>query len=262
MIFSTVSKAKKETNLAYLGNINVSSKLAKNKKVSKQFTYILYLAPAKLSGYNVCPKATKECITGCLNTSGRVKMDNKNIIVNARIKKTKLFFEHREFFMKWLVNEIANAKRKAKKAGYGFSVRLNGTSDLNWNAYKVYDKNVFELFPDVQFYDYTKIVNKFNNIAPNYHLTLSYTGYNWEECNNVLSKGHNVAVVFNVKKGQALPETFNGYPVIDGDLTDYRPDDQKGVIVGLRWKEIRDRKINDYVKNSRFVVQPYSMELV
>src|SRR5690606_16837608 len=136
-------------------------------------------------------------------------------IVNARIKKTKLFFEHREFFMKWLVNEIANAKRKAKKAGYGFSVRLNGTSDLNWNAYKVYDKNVFELFPDVQFYDYTKIVNKFNNIAPNYHLTLSYTGYNWEECNNVLSKGHNVAVVFNVKKGQALPETFNGYPVID-----------------------------------------------
>src|SRR5689334_6054345 len=131
MIFTTISKAKKETGLTYLGNINSSSKIEKNGKVSGQNTYVMYLAPASLSGFNVCPMATKECIAGCLNTSGRVRLNKNNEIVNSRIKKTKLFFEQREFFMKWLVAEIAVAKRKAKEAGMGFSVRLNGTSDLN-----------------------------------------------------------------------------------------------------------------------------------
>lgn len=257
MQFTTISQAKKETGLAYLGNINSSSKIAKNGKVSNQYTYSLYLAPSSVSGYNTCPMATKECIAGCLHTSGRVKLDKKNIIVNSRIAKTKLFFEHREFFMAWLVAEIETAKAKADRDGYGFSARLNCTSDINWNVYKVKDgKTIFELFPDVQFYDYTKISKKFDNIAPNYHLTMSYTGYNWDTCNNVLSKGFNVAVIFNVKKGEDIPETFNGYKVIDGDLTDYRPDDEKGVVVGLRWKNVKDRQANEYVKNSPFVVQP------
>lgn len=257
MQFTTIAQAKKATNVSYLGGINSSSKLAKNGKVSNQFTYSLYLAPASLSGFNTCPMATKECIAGCLNTSGRVKMDKKNIIVNSRIAKTQLFFNQREFFLNWLVAEIEAGKAKAKKAGYKFSARLNCTSDINWNVYKVRDnKNIFELFPDVQFYDYTKISKKFDNIAPNYHLTMSYTGYNWDVCNNVLSKGHNVAVIFNLKKGEELPATFNGYKVIDGDLTDYRPDDEKGVIVGLRWKEVKDKAANNFVKNSPFVVQP------
>lgn len=256
MHFTTISKAKKETGMTYLGAINSSSKMAKNGKVSNQFTYVVYLAPASLSGFNVCPMATKECIAGCLNTSGRVKMDKENKIVNSRIKKTKLFFNERDFFMKWLVAEIASAKQKAKKAGYDFSVRLNGTSDLNWNAYTVHGKNIFQLFPNVQFYDYTKVGKKFNQIAPNYHLTMSYTGYNWDTCEDVLKKGHNVAAVFNVKKGEDLPKTFNGYKVIDGDLTDYRPDDENGVIVGLRWKVIAKKDVNDLVKKSAFVVQP------
>src|SRR5690606_1314591 len=121
MQFTTISKAKKDANVAYLGGINSSSKLAKNGKVSNQFTYSLYLAPASLSGFNTCPMATKECIAGCLNTSGRVKMDKKNIIVNSRIAKTQLFFNQREFFLNWLVAEIEAGKAKAKKAGYEFS---------------------------------------------------------------------------------------------------------------------------------------------
>jgi len=257
MNFTTKAAAKRFANVSYLGSINSSAKIAKNGKVSHQYTYVMYLLPHKASGYQVCPMATKECIAGCLNTSGRVIMDinNTNCILTARLLKTRLFFEQRNLFMGWLVAELKTGQKKAIKDGYKFSVRLNGTSDLNWNAYKINGKTLFQLFPDVQFYDYTKVATRFIDMPKNYHLTFSYTGYNWAESKTILDGGNNVAVIFNIKKGQPLPSTFNGYPVIDGDLTDYRPDDGKGVIVGLRWKKIADKSVNDEVRNSNFVVQ-------
>ena len=259
-IFTTKSQAVKDTGLSYLGAINSSTKLAKNGKVSNQYTYILYLMPHKASGYNVCPMATKECISGCLNTSGRVILDTENKILNSRIAKTKLFFEQREFFMTWLFTEIKNAQKKAVKDGYGFSVRLNGTSDINWSAYKLNGLNVFETFQDVQFYDYTKIPNRFDNMPKNYHLTFSYTGYNWIESKIILNKGFNLAVIFNVSSDYRnlgiLPMTFKGYEVINGDLTDYRVKDGKGIIIGLRWKRIANKTVNEQIRTSPFVVQP------
>ena len=254
--FINRAKAAKSTGVSYLGSINSSAKIKKNSKVSAVDTYVLYLAPAKESGYNVCPMATAECMAGCLHTSGRVKMDVDNTIVNARITKTKLFFENRELFMDWLFAEIESGIKRSKRVGKDFAVRLNGTSDINWSVYKVNGKNVFETFPDIQFYDYTKVASRFKNVPDNYHLTYSYTGKNIEECLNVLGKGHNVAVVFNTPKGEDLPAVFMNHLVMDGDLTDYRPDDMKGVVIGLRWKNIRDRAVNDFIKNSVFVVQP------
>ena len=261
MKFKTIGNAKNKTELSYLGSVNSSSKIAKNEKYSGVTTYVLYLAPAETSGFNVCPMATEECKAGCLNTSGRVKMDNKNIILNSRIKKTRLFFEEREFFMDWLFAEIKREQEKAIKKNMNFSVRLNGTSDINWLMYKVNGKNVFETFPTIQFYDYTKVANRFNKILPNnYHLTLSYTGYNLDNCLNTLSKGNNIAVIFNVNKNDELPKYFKGYKVIDGDLTDYRPNDGKGVIIGLRWKNIKNKLLNNTIKNSVFVVQKEDFE--
>jgi hypothetical protein len=255
MNFVSISKAKKETGLAYLGNVDISSKLEKNSKYSGKYTYCMYLAPSNISGFNTCPMATKECIDGCLNTSGRVIMDIKNQIIGSRIKKTKLFFEHRNYFMNWLLCEILAHKIKAEKLNKEFSVRLNGTSDINWAIVKFEGKNVFETFPDVQFYDYTKISKKFENKPTNYHLTFSYTGYNWSTCEMLLNKGFNIAVIFNVKKNSDLPETFKGFKVIDGDLTDYRPNDEKGCIIGLRWKKIANKETNERIKNSVFVEQ-------
>jgi hypothetical protein len=257
MEFKTISQAKKSAGVSYLGSINSSAKIKKSQKYSGVYTYIVYLAPSNSSGYNVCSMATKECIAGCLNTAGRVKMDVKNTILNARTTKTKLFFEQRDFFLNWLVSEIAAAKRKAERDNFKFSVRLNGTSDIAWFAYKIDGKTIFELFPDVIFYDYTKIVNYFTKTAKynNYHLTYSFTGYNVHNSKEVLSSGNNVAVIFNIKKGDKLPQTFMGYPVTDGDLTDYRPDDGNGVVVGLRWKNIKNKGANELVKKSAFVVQ-------
>ena len=259
MEFTTIGRAMKETGLSYLGGINISAKLVKNKKVSGQYTYIIYLAPAKTSGYQVCSHSTPECRGGCLNESGRAGMEiscGRSFIRDARIKKTKLFFEHTAFFMAWMIAEIKKYQIMAEQDNYGFSVRLNGTSDIDWAKVLVNGKNIFQIFPDVTFYDYTKNPNKFKELPANYHLTFSYTGRNAYLCEGLLEKGFNVAVVFDVKKKKPLPESFYGYRVIDGDLTDYRPDDDKGVIVGLRFKQIANKEAMKALKESCFVVNP------
>ena len=243
---------------SYLGSVNSSSKIQKTNKELEIDTYVLYLAPASLSGHNVCAKATKECITGCLNTSGRAKMPKSYVaIMNARINKTKFFYDNREQFNDVLFNEVKLAKGRTERKGKEFSVRLNGTSDLNPILFKKDGKNILETFPDVQFYDYTKILNRIEVAKkhPNYDLTFSFTGYNWNDCLIALQNNVRVAVIFDIKAGQPLPEMFNGFKVIDGDKYDYRPLDEKNVIVGLRWKNIANKQANNEVRNSAFVVK-------
>jgi len=257
--FKSIVEAKKSTGLSYLGGVNISAKMVKNLKVSKQLTYALYLSPANTSGYEVCPYATKECKLECLATSGRNAVEifsGLHKIENARINKTRLFFEEQDYFMQWLIAELTLCEKKANRLNLGFSVRLNCTSDIDWANIKYNNKNIFEIFPNVQFYDYTKNPNKFLNKPNNYHLTISYTGYNWNKCKELLKSGYNVAMVFNVKNETELPKEFEGYKIINGDITDARFLDTKGIIIGLIWKRIADRKAETKVLNSCFVVQP------
>jgi hypothetical protein len=120
-----------------------------------------------------------------------------------------------------------------------FAIRLNGTSDIPWERLKVIDnKNIFELFPDVQFYDYTKLDERFNNVTlpANYHLTFSRSEDNDVESLDILNRGYNVAYVFGVRKEQDLPKTYKGFKVINGDESDLRFLDEENVIVGLKYK--------------------------
>lgn len=256
--FKNMSQAMKQTGLSYLGTVNGNAKLMKNQKINHQHTYALYLAPANTSGYNVCSHSTKECRMGCLATSGRAAMEinskNENTIVNARIKKTKLFYENKEFFMQWLIAEIKSKKALAENKGYFFSVRLNATSDIDWQNVLVNGLNIFEIFPDVQFYDYTKNPKKYINKPANYHLTFSYTGRNWEQCEVLLKQGNNIAMVFNTTNENELPVNYKGFEVVNGDLTDYRIADAKGIIIGLKWKRIADKQAENEIRNSCFVV--------
>lgn len=241
MKFTTISSAKKLTGLSYLGSVASSSKIAKGLKYN-EMTYILYLAPAEQSGYNVCPMSTEECRTACLSESGHNRIDiKKNAINKARIKKTKLFFEERNFFMSWLVTEITKAKIDADTKGYRFSVRINGTSDIDLTTFKIGGRNILEIFPLIQFYDYTKVAKRFKmlNKYPNYDLTYSFSGYNMIQCLDLLeNKKGRVAMVF---EGKILPKTFLGYKVIDGDEYDMRYLDKQGVIVGLKFKKVRNK---------------------
>ena len=241
MKFTTIGNAKKLTGLSYLGSVASSSKIAKGLKYN-EMTYILYLAPAEQSGYNVCPGSTAECREACLTESGHNRIDvKKNAINKARIKKTKLFFEHREFFMGWLVAEISKAKADAIAKGYTFSVRLNGTSDIQPALFKFNGKVIFDIFNEVTFYDYTKVANRFKLLDKysNYDLTYSFSGYNMLQSLELLenNKGR-VAMVF---EGKQLPISFMGYKVIDGDAYDMRHLDETGVIVGLKFKFVRTK---------------------
>jgi len=259
MKFTTIANARKQTGLSYLGGVATSAKISHSREFSHQHTYAIYLAPANTSGYNVCSHSTPECRMGCLNTSGRAGIEifsGLDRIKNARVKKTRLFYEEPEFFMAWMFAEIRVNQAKAKRMGFFFSVRLNATSDIDWQNVKINGQTIFEIFPEISFYDYTKNHNKFDNIAPNYHLTLSYTGRNWNRCTEMLAKGFNVAMVFDVKHEKLLPAMYKGYKVINGDLTDYRVDDAKGIIVGLKWKRIANRENERKVLNSCFVVNP------
>ena len=236
MKFTTMGNAKKITGLSYLGSVASSSKIAKGLKYN-EMTYILYLAPASLSGYNVCPMSTEECRTACLTESGHNRIDvKKNAINKARIKKTKLFFEHREFFMSWLVTEIEKAKSKADELGYRFSVRLNGTSDIEPTRFQHNGMVLFELFDDVQFYDYTKHPSRKleGKTVGNYDLTFSFSSITPKPISiKGLTNPNNsrVAVVF--QKKEDIPLSFRSWEVIDGDDTDVRHIEPKNVVVAL-----------------------------
>ena len=208
--------------------INTNYKTIKNQKVGV-LTGILYMAPYNLSGKNVCPAASKGCAAACLNTAGRGAM---NVVQAARLKKTRRFFSNRDIFLFQLCDEIKSLKERAAKKGMKAAVRLNGTSDLPYEKYKIKDgKNIMELFPDVQFYDYTKLDNRFTRgqLPSNYHLTFSRAEDNDHKLKEVL-KYTSAAVVFADK----LPKTWRGYPVIDGDEHDARfTDAGPGGIIGL-----------------------------
>ena len=252
MKFKSISQAKKDTGLSYLGMVNNSTKHEKAYDY-EELVYTLYLAPAKMSGYEVCPMRSKDCTKVCLNISGRNRIDTLlNTINKSRIKKTKLFFEHRDFFMDWLVAEITSAKAKAEKEGFHFSVRLNNTSDLSPEEFYVNvdgtNKNILELFPETQFYDYTKVPKRVELIKKykNYDLTFSYSGINLQDCISMLNNNVRVAVVF-----KKVPDKFWGRKVVNGDLYDMRYRDEKNVIVGLKFKEVRTK----LKETNTFVIQ-------
>lgn len=194
-------------------------------------TGILYLAPATTTKWNTCSMAKiAQCDKACLYTAGRGAM---NSVQKARIRKTEWLFENTESFMLQLAEDITKLVAKAKKLGLTPLVRLNGTSDIRWETIEVSytKKNIFQMFPEVQFYDYTKDVNR-KDLPANYDLTFSYSGVEGFQpfVAKALKKQMRIAVVF--RKEQDIPSTFMGIPVVSGDNSDVRHLDDK-VIVGL-----------------------------
>lgn len=225
-------------------------KVAKNGKVVGVMSFPLHLAPASLSGFNVCPQASQGCIAACLHTAGNpAYMAGKTA---SRIAKAQAYFRCRAAFMALLVFEIAAAQRKADRAGMECGVRLNATSDIAWEAVMVTidgnAANVMDHFGEVSFYDYTKVTKRALRAASgnrwpiNYHLTFSKTEANDEACGEVLRAGGNVAVVASlpvykkaIDKGY-LAYPYDAHPVTDGDAHDYRPADPRGHLVVLKAK--------------------------
>ncbi len=212
-------------------------------------SFILHLSPADLSGREVCPKRTTGCTAACLNTAGRGGMfrrgENTNIIQQARIRKTRYFFEARDYFMMDLYEDIKKAIRYAERQGLTPVFRLNGTSDLSWEKYTINENNIFELFPTVQFYDYTKVLGRKVSKYKNYHLTFSAADGNDADVALAMAQGMNVAVVFD-----KLPDSYMGRPVFNADDTDLRFLDPRGVILGLKAKGRAKKDTSGFVRRT------------
>jgi hypothetical protein len=264
-------------------SIDTNPKTIKGQKYGFM-TGVMYLAPADLAStpqlpINVCPMAElAQCKTPCLNFAGRGAF---NSVQKARIAKTQRFFTNRVGFMEDMVWSVEALIRKAARAKLTPIVRPNGTSDIRWEFISCWRdvgtkrvpnwvrfRNLMEAFPEVQWYDYTKIANRrlielrdqvtgkivSHGWPKNYDLTFSYSGV--PEFQPIVAKAQKnpllkrIAVVFHDRNN--LPKTFsiNGkhQKCVAGDDSDLRHTEPKGVVVALYAKG-RARK-----DNSGFVV--------
>jgi hypothetical protein len=203
-------------------------------------TLVRYLAPSDVSGFNVCANAGAcagfradgtQGLSPCLYTSGRGYMQQTK---DARIKKTIDAVSNRADHLERAAVEIMYAQARARMHHLRLAVRVNGTSDLPADT-----RHLARQFPAVQFYDYTKIQGALKHAPKNLHYTFSHDALSAPEavCREVLATGTNVAVVFDLASfGGALPRTWFGARVVNGDLHDLRFLDPRGVVVGLSAK--------------------------
>ena len=250
--YEQIKKALNKDNNLIWGNL--PKLLTKNAKLEKGNKYEYYniglqLAPSYISGFNTCPNASIECGMSCLNFTGHgakhmLNKNNIHMVLKARIIRTILFFEYREQFKNRLIQEINLHKNKVNKLdNVKLCIRLNVLSDIK---HEKINKDILNMFNDIQFYDYTKILNRNIKHMGNYHLTISRNEINKDVIKDI---PNNKAYVFNIKRNDKLPKYYENKKVIDGDLHDLRFLDNKNVIVGLRYKGN-----NKALKDNKFVI--------
>ena len=206
-----------------------------NVKLDKSNAYGLSLSPASTGGWNVCRASSAGCRAVCLATSGKGGLES---VQDGRRWKVALLAAEPALFVRALAGELRRAAGRRPTDSLGRStgplvpVRLNVLSDIAWErvAPALFDMS------GLRFYDYTKRTGRV--LPATYHLTMSATERHADDDLAALADmyGSNVAVVFDTRRGHALPATFAGVPVVDGDVTDSRWADERGVIVGLRAK--------------------------
>ena len=183
----------------------------------KFYTIGLSLSPADSSGRSVCPpKTCLFCKDMCLDSAGRGRFPKMR---EARVRRTNLFFDNPQEFWRCIRKDIETAENKTDMT---LCVRMNLLSDLPWERIKVSGtrSSIMEMYPDVQFYDYTKVPGR--KTPGNYHLTFSLSENNDRHAmEEVWNHKRNLAVVMNRR-----PRKFYGIPTVDGDshdLTFLRP---------------------------------------
>lgn len=198
------------------------------------------LAAFELSGpFNLCPMASKGCAAACLSRSGQSGMRPAQ---RAQAFRTAYLLANPFDAGLLIGNELRLALRKSAR----INLRLNVTSDIRWERVSPRMMAVLAA-AGVELYDYTAWSPEDRTESDQYSLTYSakesaHTSDDY--LTGILSGGGNVAMPFTTRRGEALPETWNGFPVIDGDISDERRNDPRGVVVGLRAKGHEWKKDN------------------
>ena len=230
----TPAKILKNLGLSYFLGRNTSSKIEKGLKKDID-TYILYLSASNNAGFELCPNKTIDCAKACLVEAGRAGMESQtgNIHVSRLVKSWIIKFR-KDIAFKLIQADINRAKKRGRK----FAIRLNGTSDIAF-------KNIINAFNGVQFYDYTKNLNRALKSNKNHHITFSFSGYNIQDCLKAAKNKNNIAVPIIADDFEAGLKLHN---VFNGDDTDLRYlDKQKGQICLLKVK-------GNNIKKSAFIM--------
>ena len=216
-----------------------------NPKLAKSIGYYnagFSLAPAKLSGYNVCAGSTPKCRIGCLGNFGRTEFLPK--ILQSRINRTRFLFKNQKLFFDVVEPQLMAVQRKAERLKLPVAFRCDILSDLQWHKIQ---PRIFESFPNWKFYGYTKIRSKIDSFLsgknPVYQLYSFNEKTKLDYVKSLLKLGVNVAIPFYCKTTlkPTIPSSWQGLPVINGDLTDLRFKDKSGYIVGLKCKLPKSR---------------------
>ena len=229
------------------------SLLRKDRKGKPIYTDGLMLAPANTSGINVCKWSTIDCRKHCLTYSGRGGMglvDSLNDCQRARINRTLLWAKHPDLFYERLEREILRSQAYCAKRGFTYALRPNVLSDIQWEN-TVLPSILTE--HGIRSYDYTKAKPADRKPWKGYHLTYSHVS-SLKRSQAILDAGFNVAVVFDVRKGRALPETWLGYRTFDADKHDARFMDRGPIVPALRakgWDLVRGLK-DGSIRTGRF----------
>ena len=228
-----------------------NTKTAKSSQMfSGYVSYIMHLSPADIAFKalnrrgTLCPMASAGCKASCLNTAGRGRF---NSIQESRLRKTLYFILFKNEFMLHLEKEISRLETKTNKLGKKLVLRLNGTSDIQFeNMRNTLGQNIFERFTNVQFYDYTKIVTRLAKLTniPNYYVIFSASEDNDSHVETALKLSFNVAMVFD-----NIPTSHNGIEVQSGDTHDFRfLDPKRGIIMGLKAKGKAKKDTSGFVR--------------
>ena len=220
---------RKELNLAYSYRhvallTSETAKISKSNLASDSYlTAVLHIAP----NVRVCPQASPQCLTYCLNGEGRGRMSNVQL---GRRNRTKLAERAPDVWHDALCADIELWQRKAAKQGKRAAIRLNGTSDIDYS-------HIARKYPNVQFYDYTKVAERAirSLVDPswpqNYDLTFSRSETNWSDCVKVLRSGGRVAIVASNWQDILARGDFYGHRVYDGVRDDLRFIEGPGIVV-------------------------------
>jgi len=236
-----------------------SAKVNNGKKgVDNWLLSVVYLAPADEafapeSGRTNCPAAStcwryqdghrlltddSPSRSACLVNSGQLTLSTS---LAARGVRTALALGWKEAFWALLGLDIQRLQKKASKDDARVALRLDGTSDLGMG-----DEGA-KRFPDVMFWDYTKIASRLGRSSlPNRHVTYSYDGTDRSAriAADYLETGGTVSYVLAVSSKRVTaadrPDTVTldgrSFPTVSGDDTDARFLDPVGTVNLLSFK--------------------------
>ena len=186
-----------------------------------------------------------QCKGPCLSDSGFAKVYES--VNQARMAKTDLYLNERKKFIELLKYELTNFERLCLKQSVTPYVRLNVISDIQYELKA--NGCIPQSFPNINFFDYTKIAKRLGKTPDNYELMFSYS--NAPAYQQSVRKALKTDVPISVVFFGNMPNRFMGKEVVDGDSSDIVNLGYKNKIVGLKYKSVGD-KIDP--RDSMFIV--------